>query len=350
MDAAIKRLRTIFKTLVKVCIVQAAGKAKEGKEGKALMEGKTATRYTLSHEWQELKSKIDWMHAPGMADYVNGLVSGKSLAKGGHWAEYARLNHIQPLAAKRGRRLSMISFACGSAHIEESLVSQFHWPISHLVGLEYDSKLRAHAEATFKQNCSDIAARFSHFDYNASLKIEEKFDIAFCCHSLHHAGDVELALTSINQTLQDDGIFIGIDFFGPTRFQIEYDVLPFIEELFEILPEHFRRDLRSVRGEVTKTFVTDLIQAVREADVSESIRSSDLRTLLFANFPVIDLKPMGGTLLRWLLQYRAGNFRHDNPDHIAMIRLLQVVERELILSRRIKSDDLFFVLGKSNRL
>lgn len=157
-------------------------------------------------------------------------------------------------------------------------------------------------------------------------------------------------MSSINQTLREDGVFIGIDFFGPTRFKIEYDVLPLIEELFDVLPEHFRRDLRSVAGEVTKRFVTDSIRTVRETDISESIRSSDLRTLLFSSFPVIDQKPMGGTLLRWLLQYRAGNFRHDNPDHIAIIRLLQVIERELILSRRIKSDDLFFVLGKTNRL
>ncbi|MCC2641903.1 MAG: SAM-dependent methyltransferase [Nitrospira sp.] len=348
MRAAIKRLATIFKMRLKACIVDLARIGRE--EGRTLVEGKTATRYTLSDEWQELKSKIDWMHAPRMADYVNGLVSGKSLSEGGHWAEYARINHIQPLAVKRGRRLSMVSFACGSAHIEESLIAQFHWPISRLVGLEYDGQLRAHADITFKQKCPEIAASFYHFDYNAPLRIEEKFDIAFCCHSLHHASDVELALSSINQTLREDGVFIGIDFFGPTRFKIEYDVLPLIEELFDVLPEHFRRDLRSVAGEVTKRFVTDSIRTVRETDISESIRSSDLRTLLFSSFPVIDQKPMGGTLLRWLLQYRAGNFRHDNPDHIAIIRLLQVIERELILSRRIKSDDLFFVLGKTNRL
>jgi SAM-dependent methyltransferase len=314
------------------------------------MEHKSATRYTLSDEWQELKSKIDWMHAPEMAEYVNGLVSGTPLNYGGHWADYARKTHIETLANRLGRPLSMVSFACGSGHIEESLIGQFQWPISELQGLEYDSKLRATAEATFKRKFPDMPTRFSHFDFNDSFKSKEKFDIAFCCHSIHHATDIERMLSTINEILKDDGLFIGIDFFGPTRFQIEFDVLPIIEELFSILPEHLRRDLRSPSLAVTRRFMVDSIKTVDEADISEAVRSSDLRTLLFSSFPVIDIKPMGGTLLRWLFQYRAGNFRHDNPDHVAIAKLLQVIERELIQCRRIRSDDLFFVLGKSNRL
>ena len=54
---------------------------------------------------------------------------------------------------------------------------------------------------------------------------------------------------------------------------------------------------------------------------------------------------MGGTILRWLLQYRAGNFKGDNPCHVAIADLLCYIEERLIRDGRIKSDDLFFVLG-----
>ena len=311
----------------------------------------TATRYTLSEEWKAAQRKIDWMSAPGMAAYVNGLVSGRAMEDGGHWASYANRQHVCPLAERRyGAPLNMLSLGCGSGHIEASLLGDFAWPVGRLLGLEYDEQLRAHAIAHFRRVFPAVTADFLYFDFNAPTALAEQFDIVFVCHAIHHATDLETFLPAINRYLKDDGLFIGIDFFGPTRFQIEHDVIAVIRELFDLLPEHSRRDLRNPDGPIVTRFETDRIATVRAADPSKSVRSSDLRTLLFSNFPVIDMKPMGGTLLRWLFQYRAGNFREDNPDHVAIVRLLQIIEREMIASRKIRSDDLFFVLGKSDRL
>ena len=323
------------------------------KQKKARVE-ETATRATLSDAWQEKLQQVDWMAAPGMADYVNGLVSGKPLVHGGHWAIYALNHHLLPLAnrdqsGQHGGRLSMLSLACGSAHIEQALISNFHWPIESLLGLEYDEALRAAATESFAaiDNCR---SEFKFFDFNAKNVAEEKYDLVYCCHSIHHAENLEQLLPFINDSMKDDGLFVGIDYFGPTRFQIEHDVLPIIEELFSVLPEELRVDLRSNEPRVEHQFETGTIKEVRELDPSESVRSSDLRTLLFSNFEVVEIKPMGGTLLRWLLQYRAGNFDVGNANHTCIARLLQIIERELIASRRIRSDDLFFVLKKSKRL
>ena len=303
-----------------------------------------------------MRKKLDWMHAPYMAPYVNGMVSGRQMEDGGHWAVYAERQHVRPMLdrVKRGifRKpgLSMVSLGCGSGHIETSLIRDFNWPISSLLGLEYDDALRAHAAAQFQEHLPAVSSAFRHFDFNNPISLDEQFDVVFCCHAIHHATDLEAFLPAVNRYMKDDGIFVGIDFFGPTRFQIEHDVLPIISELFDLLPAHFRRDLRDPEGATTEKFESSTVKEVRDADISESVRSSDLRTLLFSNFPIADMKPMGGTLLRWLLQYRAGNFRGDNPDHVAIMRLLQIIEREMIASRKIRSDDLFFVLKKSNRL
>ena len=85
-----------------------------------------------------------------------------------------------------------------------------------------------------------------------------------------------------------------------------------------------------------------------QADPSEAPRSADLRSLLFSSFPVQEVSPMGGTLLRTLLARRAGNFRNAG-DH-CILKLLMVLERELIRSGRLSSDNLYFVLGRSDRL
>jgi len=54
------------------------------------MSEQSATRYTLTQEWQELQKRIDWMNIPTMANYINGLVRGKDLLTDGYWAIYAR--------------------------------------------------------------------------------------------------------------------------------------------------------------------------------------------------------------------------------------------------------------------
>ena len=315
-----------------------------------LVAHETASRYTLTEEYQSLQKSLDWMNAPRMAEYVNSLVSNRPLNEDGHWAIYARDKFVLPLREQIDRKhgLSVVSLACGSGHIEESLLS-FGWPVDELLGLEYDKKLRQEAEKRFKKypNC---ISQFDYFDFNTEYIPERQFDIVFSCHSLHHAFDLEILMETINQLLKPDGLIIGIDYFGPTRFQIEHDVLPIIKELFAYLPAELRRDLRSPEKPISEIFEADTFYAVREADKSEAVRSSDLRTLLFATFPAVEIKPMGGTILRWLFQYRAGNFDVHNPSHVAIVQLMQFIERELIFSNRIKSDDLFFVLKKTKRV
>lgn len=312
------------------------------------MNQETATRATLSPEWVASRQKLDWMHAPEMANYVNKLVSGRDLNDGGHWAVWANDQFVEPLSRKLGRKLSLVSLASGAGHIEKSLID-FGWPLKRLTGLEYDEELRAQAQRYFK-DIENVESEFTFFDFNSPFTPTEKFDIVFTCHSIHHATDLELLLKTMNELVNDDGLIIGIDFFGPTRFQVEYDVKPIIDELDQILPPELRRDLRTENDDSPNRIAYATIEEVRTADISESVHSSDLRTLLFSNFPVINVEPMGGTLLRWLLQYRAGNFDPRNNSHVAIAKLLAFIERSLIENRVIRSDDLFFVLTKSDRL
>ena len=186
-------------------------------------------------------------------------------------------------------------------------------------------------------------AAFAFFDFNHPPP-PVPVHIVFCCHALHHATDLERTLAFVAGTMHAQSLFIGIEYLGPTRFQIEYDVLPHIRELFALLPLELRRNLTR-DGVIEDVFTPPTLDEVRRADPSESVRSSDLRTLLLSGFDIVDIKPMGGTLLRWLLQYRAGNFRHDDPDHVAIARLLQTIERQMIERGQIRSDDLFFVLA-----
>lgn len=308
----------------------------------------TATRATLSPEWLERQKYTDWMHAPSMADYVNRLVSGLALADGGHWANYARERHLRALELRRGHGLSMLSLGCGDAHIEQALISEFHWPIAQITGLEFDAALLASAKQRFAS--LPVESSFYHFDFNDKRAAHGSFDLVFVCHALHHAFDLEGLLPFINRCIKPDGVFVGIEFFGPTRFQLEPEVVSILEKLFGFLPSRLRQNLTYPDHRIETKLNRPTIAELMEVDPSESARSSDLRTLLFSNFPVLDIKPMGGTLLRWLLQYRAGNFEDSREEDVCILRLLQFIEESLISTRVIRSDDLFFVLGSSARL
>ena len=315
----------------------------------------TATRATLAEQWHQSRCRLDWMHVPNAPNWINKLVSCKDLPDG-HWAQYACESHVRPLLERRckqdplTRGLSMVSLGCGSAHIEETLIGSFAWPIAELKGLEYDDALRDDAAKRFAR-FTHICSNFDFFDFNSHTCTGQQYDIVFSCHAIHHATDLEFFLSTINSLLKPDGLFIGIDFFGPTRFQIEPEVRAIIDNLYAILPENLKYDLRLPEPQRPPVaFAYPTIAEVRNADISESVRSSDLRTLLFANFPIVEIKPMGGTILRWLLQYRAGNFDHSKQEHVAISDLLFYIEKMLIEQRVVRSDDLFFVLKKSDSI
>lgn len=307
-------------------------------------EKTTASRNALSEGWELRRKLLDFMAVPGMASYVNGLVSGKSLNERGHWAAYAADNFVIPLSKKLGRPLRMITLGCGKATIERSLVQTHGWPIRELVGFEYDEALRRAAQAAWSE-VPQVSTRFTFFDFNAPvIDVPWQPDVIFTHHALHHATDIEKLLPYLQSLMSEDCLFIGSEFLGPTRFQVPDDVKQIIIRLNDNLPLEMRRDLRS--GDVVKHVQFAQLESLMKIDPSESARSADLRTMLFALFKVVERKPMGGTLLRWLFQYRAGNFDRANPLHVAIASYLIEIEKTLIETRMIQSDDQFFVLKR----
>jgi SAM-dependent methyltransferase len=267
------------------------------------------------------------------------------------WIEYARDAHLIPLADKlkaanpdEAYGVDLMSIGCGNGWIEKNILAA-GWPIRRILCLEYDTDLLRSAEENLAE--FDIDKQFHSFDMNQSLSFDfEAVHVAFFCHSLHHCSDVEGILRFLNKSIPLDGIIMGLDYFGPNRLQVEPDIRELLDEIFPILPGQLRLNLSS---NITETkFEWPTISDMINGDPSEAPRSRDIRSLFFSNFPVLDLKPMGGTLLRPLISCRAASFR--SPEEIAILQLLQLFERALIRKNVISSDDLFFVCGRSSRI
>jgi hypothetical protein len=87
---------------------------------------------------------------------------------------------------------------------------------------------------------------------------------------------IERFLKFLNRAVKRDGLVVGLDYFGPPRLQVTYEVKRLFDEIFESFPEHLRFNLQT--REVEPAFVVDTIEAVERADPSEAPRSSDLRS------------------------------------------------------------------------
>ncbi len=308
-------------------------------------------RQVLAENWEEMRALTDWMGIPAMHDHVAELHTGHPRSVGGDWVDHSLHRHLAPLAERLaardgvpGRRLSMVSFGCGTGQIEQAALSR-GWPVGRIVCREYDPALLARARDNLAGLCPD--QEFQQFDYNNPEAVGfEAFDVAFFCHSMHHCTDIERFLPFLNRVVAQDGVVLGLDYFGPSRLQITHETKRMLDEIFASFPEHLRVNLMTREAE--PALVIDTPAQVAQADPSEAPRSADLRSLLFSSFPVQEVSPMGGTLLRTLLARRAGNFRSAG-DH-CILKLLMILERELIRSGRLSSDNLYFVLGRSGRL
>ncbi|WP_375462398.1 class I SAM-dependent methyltransferase [uncultured Methylobacterium sp.] len=315
--------------------------------GEPHKEGETTWRQVLDADWTERRRVLDWKGIPAVHEYVSRLMTGRSMANRGSWLAWTLDHHLAPLRQRLGRDLSLASFGCGPGAIEEVILREGHWPLAKITLYEYDEALLAEARTRIAPY--PVEAEFLSFDFNHPPVVDRSFDVVFFCHALHHCMDLERFLPFLNRIVSPDGLIVGLDYFGPPRLQMDRDARRLADEIFAYLPAHLRLNLKEEQsGRVDERLVLPTIPAVASYDPSEAPRSADLRSMLFSAFDVVEILPMGGTLLRNLLADRAGNFRSE--DDMAILNLTMMIERLAIETRMIASDDLYFVVRPSNRI
>ena len=84
-------------------------------------------------------------------------------------------------------------------------------------------------------------------------------------------------------------------------------------------------------------------QAVIALDPSEAIHSGAIVQACAARFETVERRDFGGTLLQFMLADIAANFDPDEPRDVALLRLMSLLETELIRCGAIDSDFIYAV-------
>jgi len=300
----------------------------------------------LDEDWTQRRKILDWKGLPYIHQYVALLIGGNEPRNAIQWYDYIRSRYLLPYleqsSGKRRRGVSMLSIGCGDANIERKLFD-FNWPIQSIHCCEASKALIEACRRNLSDLPSDVTQRFTRFDMNETRGSDlGKYDVIFFCHALHHCREIEDMIEFLQRSLVPGGFVLGIDYFGPARLQVSLRTKALLDDLFDLLPARLKVDLSGEQPLASKSFLPPGFRSIFLNDPSEAARSSDIRDLLFASFDVCDIKPMGGTLLRHILWNRAGNYRSEGDMEI--LNLLCFIERQLIESRALESDDLLFVL------
>lgn len=146
--------------------------------------------------------------------------------------------------------------------------------------------------------------------------------------------------------MKPEGLFVLVEYVGPSQFQWTDKQLGIINDLLRILPAKYKNNI-SIPFTVKECAERPSLEHMNTLDPSEAIRSAEIVPLLKRHFNIIEKRDFGGTLLNVLLHNIAGNFDEGNAEDIAFLELLSYFERTLVAEEVLPSDFTFIIAKRA---
>jgi len=291
----------------------------------------------VAHHWGKMAKEgpklYSWTDSPLVLAHISRLISGDPDTG---WVNYAHRKYLwnNGKGVERG-----LSIGCGAGIVERQLRTLGACRIIDA----YDVAPAAIEEA--KRLAS--AEGFDGINYQAR-NLEELdlpkcyYDVVFASSSIHHIKNLEGLFKQVKKGLKLGGMFIMLEYVGPSQFQFTPKAVQIINEILAILPPQFRAR-SSQSTEQKRDFRVSSIDHMNATDPSEAVRSAEILPLLRGWFSIIEKKDFGGTINHMLLQDIIHNFDNGTPEGEGMLALLLYLENLLIREKVIDSDFCFVV-------
>ena len=284
------------------------------------------------------------------------------LERGIHWTEHLavqeRFNlkiggHIQKdlflyfadFLRARGLRLPLeraLTLGCGAGEFERALSNYNICQRHEGYDISPESIRLAGAKAQ-EEGLSHLS--YAVRDLDAISLPPNTYDLVFGIQAVHHFKDLERVFSETRKALKPKGFFVLHEFVGPTRFQWSDRQMEIVTALLQVLPDRYclsRKDGVTLMKTARRPTIEEMIRV----DPSEAVRSGEIMKILPRYFDMVEIKPLGGTVLQLLLEGIAGNFDYNHPKDMRFLKAFFEIEDILMDLGDIPSDFVFIIAGK----
>lgn len=204
--------------------------------------------------------------------------------------------------------LCALSLGCGTGHRE--IVWAKLGVFGSITGIDLAPDLIRQAIKQTKACELDPVLHFDVANFTEILQTEERYDVIFGLHSLHHFSHIDDTMRQIACMLKPGGLLIFDEFVGPKRFQWTRGQVSAANALLSTLPRQYRMQHD---GRVKSRVIRPSLLSMRLKDPSEAVESNDLLPALRHWFNIVEELPYGGTILHIAFSGIAQNFLGDDP-------------------------------------
>lgn len=162
------------------------------------------------------------------------------------------------------------------------------------------------------------------------------YDVVLSQYSLHRLPDPDAFMARLDAALRPGGWLILNEYVGAKYFQCSPRQLRLVEELLTILPPRLRQHWPS-GGQKTLHIPPPVAHFLEHAP-DEAVSSEEIVAALSRRFDFAERRDYGGTILNPLLAGIVANFDPGRDDDATILRLLALVERQLLREADLPSD------------
>jgi SAM-dependent methyltransferase len=264
-----------------------------------------------------------WLECPVLHDYSTTCMWELKT----DWAGYIKEKY-------HCKDTTCLCMGCGAGELERGLIKIGCAKV--IDAFDIDEESVKTAIALCKKNKIN-SINYSVADANEISLPENKYDLVVVHNAMHHFLELELILSRINKSLKHNGLFVLVEYVGPTRFQWTDKQLKIINDLLCLLPDRYKKDADNdqiIKANVTKK----TMEGYLKEDPSEAVRSEDILLLLYNYLEVIEERDMGGTILHMLFANIIDNFDISKEEDVTLLKLLYYFEKFAIDGKQLSSD------------
>jgi len=278
--------------------------------------------------------KRSWMQSPLVLEHVNRRVTGDPNLD---WLQWVNRNYLVETDRKRA-----LSLGCNDGNFERQLVAS--GVVGELLGIDISPRAIALAEA--ESNREGLTAHFEVGDVNTIRLEPGSYDVVFSVMAMHHFENLDHVLNEVSRALKPNGLLVLNEYVGASRFQWPEEQVSLANSVLKLIPPHWRQ-LRD--GSIREVLIAPPLDAIRQSDPFEAIRSAEIRSSISQWFQVAAVLDYGGSILHQVLHDIVHNFDETVEEDRNLLRMLCGIE-DLLLEQGCTESDFTVIVARKRSI